>query len=225
MAEIIWRGNRDQYLAELDEMYERRDAVFFDQMGWCREAAGIEKGWDCDRFDDEHAIYIIQKNARTGRLVAHCRLLRTDRPHMMTDVFSHMCNHDEGIPIGTNVLEFTRVCYDREQMEPSEEYFRWVRGAFCTAVTEFCVRQGVDTMTYVVTEAHLRSLQKRVWPSFQLGDFFYDPNIDQNLTAAKGLTDKATLERIRTRLLGTNEQVLFYKGPMHTTNLEIVRAA
>lgn len=226
MAEIIWKENRDLYLSELDEMHERRDAVFFDQMGWCREAAGIEKGYDHDQFDDEHAIYLIQKNARTGRLVAHCRLLRTDRPHMMTEVWSHMCNGEAGVPTGPNILEFTRVCYDVEQMEDGKEYFKWVRGAFCTAVTQFCVDQRINAMTYVLTEPHLHSHKRSgLWPSVGLGDFVFDENLQTNLTARKGLTNHAVMESIRANILQTQEKVLFYKGPIDTAAVDIVRAA
>ncbi|MEL7113673.1 MAG: acyl-homoserine-lactone synthase [Pseudomonadota bacterium] len=226
MAEIVWKDNRKLYFNELSEMFERRDAVFFDQMGWDREAAGIEKGWDRDQFDDDNAIYLIQKNPLTGRLVAHCRFLLTERPHMMTEVWPHMCNGDEGIPTGPNILEFTRVCYDVDQMEPGKEFFQWVRGVFCTAVTEFCIDQGIEAMTYVLTEPHLESHKKNhLWPSTALGDPVYDRNLSVNLTARKGLTNPSVAERIRSKLLRTTEPVLFYKGPWETADIEIVRAA
>lgn len=206
-------------------MHERRDAVFFDQMGWCREAAGIQKGWDQDEFDDSDAIYLIQKNARTGRLVAHCRFLRTDKRHMMTDVWAHMCHYPAGIPSGPNILEFTRVCYDREQMEPGEDYRKWVRASFVSAVTEFCLRQGVDALTFVVTKSHYLNIQKNLWHSMPLGDYYFDPNIATELIAAKAEINADAMNRIRTNLLRHDEPVLFYKGPLHTANVEIVRAA
>jgi N-acyl-L-homoserine lactone synthetase len=225
MAEVIWRGNRDQYLLEIDEMHARRDAVFFEQMGWNREAAGIRRGWDQDQFDDDDAIYLIQKNARTGRLVAHCRFLRTDRRHMMTDVWPQLCHYPDGIPAGSDILEFTRVCYDWEQMEPGEDYRKWVRASFVSAVTEFCIRQGVTAITFVVTKKHYLNIQRNLWRTIPLGDYWFDKNIGQELIAAKAEIDADALSRIRANLLGSEEPVLFYRGPMHSANVDIVRAA
>lgn len=225
MAEVIWQGNRDQYLLEIDEMHSRRDAVFFERMGWSREAAGIHRGWDQDQFDDENAIYLIQKNARTGRLVAHCRFLRTDKPHMMTEVWPHMCTFPTGIPRGPSTLEFSRVCYDQEQMEPGEKYRKWVRASFVAAVTEFCLRQNVDAITFVVVKEHYLNIQRNLWRTRPLGDYQFDENIGTELIAASATIDEDALRRIRTEMLKSDERVLFYRGPMESAKVDIVRAA
>src|SRR3546814_14257639 len=68
--------------------------------------------WEIDQCDDPDAEYLILIYGQ-GRHRASARLLRTDRPHLLGDLYPHLC--DGPVPTGPTVREITRFCLDRNQ--------------------------------------------------------------------------------------------------------------
>jgi N-acyl-L-homoserine lactone synthetase len=57
MFHIVTRANRDRYARQLDSMHAHRPEMFEGRPGGGPEAAAGRLGRD--RFDDEHAIYVM----------------------------------------------------------------------------------------------------------------------------------------------------------------------
>jgi N-acyl-L-homoserine lactone synthetase len=89
----------------VDTMYRDRKRVFVDLLRWDLDHDGYHER---DRFDDEHADYIILKDSKTGEHRASMRLLHTERPHLLSEIFADLCERD--VPTGPNIREITRFC-------------------------------------------------------------------------------------------------------------------
>ena len=57
---------------------------------------------------DEYAEYIILCDPRSERHLGSLRILRTDRPHILGDVFPMLCEGE--VPVGPEIRELTRLC-------------------------------------------------------------------------------------------------------------------
>src|SRR3546814_18722515 len=66
--------------------------------------------WSSDVCSSD--LYLILIDGQ-GRHRASARLLRTDRPHLLGDLYPHLC--DGPVPTGPTVREITRFCLDRNQ--------------------------------------------------------------------------------------------------------------
>lgn len=88
-------------------MFAARKQVFIDRLGW--DLPALAGQYELDQFDDVHAQYLILTDGH-GRHRASTRLLRTDRPHLLGDLFAMLCS--EGVPSGPTIREITRFCLD-----------------------------------------------------------------------------------------------------------------
>ena len=103
MIELLTMRDRDELL--FPSMFADRKRVFVDLFGWDIQHDGVH---EVDEFDDEHAEYLIlsEDGGLTHR--ASIRLLPTERPHLMSEIFADFC--DDGVPEGPNIREITRFC-------------------------------------------------------------------------------------------------------------------
>lgn len=105
MVNIINRYNRHLHQPLLHRMHADRKRVFVDTLKWdVPHEGGIER----DQFDDDLAEYLVIQDAENGSHVASLRLLRTDRPHILGNIFPELC--DGRVPRGTDIREITRLC-------------------------------------------------------------------------------------------------------------------
>ena len=95
---------RLRFSKHLIEMHHDRKRVFIDQLGWRLPTVG---SWlEVDEFDNEYTVYLIACSADDDRHLASVRLLPTTRPHMMSSLFSTLC--ESGPIIGDDVWEISR---------------------------------------------------------------------------------------------------------------------
>lgn len=83
-------------------MFRQRYEIFVKEKGWKLKTYN---GLEFDNYDTSQSVYLIGLDD-DGDIVASMRMNTTDRPHMLADVFSDMCEH--GIPRGADTWELTR---------------------------------------------------------------------------------------------------------------------
>ena len=105
MVTLINRYNARQHSPVLRDMHAARKRVFVDLLRWQIPHDGVEER---DEFDDEDAVYLVVRDPGTGDHLASVRLLRTDRRHILGDLFPQLC--DVPAPRGADVREITRFC-------------------------------------------------------------------------------------------------------------------
>lgn len=225
MAEVIWSGNRDRYLLELDQMHERRYRLCFELMGWDPDECGVQRGYDKDEFDRHDTIYIIERHPKNARdVVGFARLNATTGPHMMANLFAHYCNFPPGIPRAPNIYEVSRLLYDWEALG-DRGLWKWVRARMLVAMTEFCLRSGIKQLDYVVNDDVFTNIQRQTWRTIPLGSHQRDERLDKTYVAGLSDMDAYGLERVRALLSDQDEDVLHYYGPMTAFALPAVREA
>src|SRR3546814_4512314 len=128
-------------------MFAARKEVFIDLLKW--DLPVLAGAYELDQFDDPDAEYLILIDGQ-GRHRASARLLRTDRPHLLGDLYPHLC--DGPVPTGPTVREITRFCLDRNQTTSER---RSARNQLVTALAEHALRTGITD--YKIGRAPVRN--------------------------------------------------------------------
>ena len=63
---------------------------------------------EIDAYDAVQTIYLLARPTPNGSIAASARLLPTTQPHLMSDLFPHLCQ--EELPAGATVWEASRFC-------------------------------------------------------------------------------------------------------------------
>src|SRR5689334_18955978 len=127
-------------------MHRQRKRIFIDELNWrLHETAGIE----IDAFDCLDAIYLIETDTPRGVVTGSVRLLPTDRPHLLGDVFSHLCSGTP--PAGAQIWEATRFC--PAPATPKGEERRRLLLRMIAAIMETSLLFGIERVTYVANAA------------------------------------------------------------------------
>jgi len=147
MIQLVTASDRPFFERELAEMFRERKKVFVDRLGWEIPVVGGE--FEIDQFDTDEAVYLISTDAH-GRQLGSCRLLPTTSPHLLGDVFPHLCEH--GAPRGEDVWEITRMC-TTAAAGPVPKPFRQ---RITIAAVEYALLYGIKRFT-LVTHAQFLS--------------------------------------------------------------------
>lgn len=162
MIHIVTNENRASFHWELLEMHRHRKAVFIDELGWSIECS---EGLEIDQFDRQDSIYLLDLEAQ-GALRCSVRLLPTDTPHLMSEVFSHLCS--EGAPRNANIWEASRFCPAPSITDPAERRALLVR--MIAGVIEAGLLFGVEHISLVTTTALSRTSGACGWRMRPLGE-------------------------------------------------------
>lgn len=147
--------------AVMRAMFEARKRVFVDLLGW--DLPVLADRFEIDRYDDQHARYLILADTDHNHL-ASARLLPTTRPHILGDLFPELC--DAPPPTGPTTWEITRFCLDRSLRAPERR--RW-RDALVTALTYYALEHGITTYTGVAEQEWLDQVLQFGWRAELLG--------------------------------------------------------
>ena len=109
MLITINKHNQHLYQREMVKMYQLRKKVFIDTLGWELDP---QNGMEIDQFDTEDAHYIIDL-LPTGEVSACVRLLPTQKPYLLKDVFPFLVEDGE-VACSEHIWEATRFCADPE---------------------------------------------------------------------------------------------------------------
>ena len=134
---VVDYSNRDDYASIMDDYFRRRHDVFVKEKGW--RALHRDDGREIDRFDDEHATYILALEG--GRVVGGSRLYPTVRPHMISEAFMHLV--DRPLPRNRMTLEWTRYFVVRERRMGRTDC------RLMASVHQYCLEEGITFLTGV----------------------------------------------------------------------------
>lgn len=143
-------------------MFEARKRVFIDLLGW--NLPTLADTYEIDQFDDIFADYLILTDRKSAHL-ASARLLRTDRPHILGDLFAHLC--DGGVPTGPDIREITRFCLDPSQRAAQR---RETRNRLVTALVAHALANGVSAYTGVASQSWYEQIARFGWDCRPLGE-------------------------------------------------------
>lgn len=147
--------------AALRAMFAARKQVFIDLLKW--DIPALADTFEVDQFDDENAEYLILLDHR-GRHRASARLLRTDRPHILGNLYPYLC--DGLVPCGPTTREITRFCLDRNQTASER---RSARNQLVSALALHALRQGITDYTGVAEVRWLTQILQFGWWCAPLG--------------------------------------------------------
>lgn len=145
----------------LRAMFAARKQVFIDRLGWNLPALAGQ--YELDQFDDVHAHYLILTDGG-GRHRASTRLLRTDRPHLLGDLYAILCS--QGVPCGPTIREVTRFCLDpafgaRER--------RIARNELVSALADYATSSGISAYTGIAGIRWFEQIAEFGWDCRALG--------------------------------------------------------
>ena len=142
-------------------MYADRKRVFVDMLKWDVPHDGkFEK----DQYDTGRADYLILEETRSGEHLGSVRLLPTNSPHILGDIFPFLC---EGkVPKGPRIKEITRLL-----VSPSVERRDRLatRNMLGRAMIEYGLMTGIEHYTAVCEMGFLSQLLASGWRIDPLG--------------------------------------------------------
>lgn len=188
MIHIVNAENRHLFERDLLEMHRHRRAVFVDRLGWRLRVVG---DLEIDQYDREDTIYLLVKRPPDEQLLASVRLLPTDRPHLMSEVFPHLC--ESGVPSGSSIWEASRFCTNpvlRDRRERLEQLWQII-----CAVMETALLFGVGKVTFVANRTLLPLAMDCGWDAAALGPTV--PDGKDEMTAAVARITPEGLRRVR----------------------------
>ncbi len=162
MVDVITANNRHRFTSLIDQMHRDRKAVFVDRLKW--DVPVVDGKYEIDQFDIDDAIYLVATDAKHQRHLGSVRLLPTTGPHLLGDVFPHLC--DKSVPTGDDVWEITRMC-----THPSKDLDGLaIRRQLVVALCEFGLLYGIRTYTVVTHVQMLSALLAVGWECEPLGE-------------------------------------------------------
>jgi len=189
MIDIITPKNKPFFKNELDEMHRMRYRVAIEEWGW--NVPDIPHGYDKDQFDKEDTVYVLGYDDR-GKVKACGRIIRTDRPHLLSEVFPHQCEF-AGVPKSENIYEFSRFIVDGDGLTPRQKLLLSLK--ISLAVTEYCYSQNASHLTFLAYK-ETYTMGVALWKSRPLGaPTFYEED-DATYIAGIGEVSEAAIKRI-----------------------------
>ena len=165
MLEIVNIHNRHLFEDALQDMYRMRYRAAVEEMGW--HLSCDTEGYDKDAFDYEDTVYILHFNP-DGSVGACGRINPTTRPHLLSEVFPHMCV--EAVPTGPRIYEYSRGLIERRG-KSNRDYMRtWL--SITQAVNEWTVQNNVEQISWL-TLKRLYGLSAMLWDTKPLGPPVY----------------------------------------------------
>jgi acyl homoserine lactone synthase/acyl-homoserine lactone synthase len=123
----------------------------------------LDERYEVDQFDTRDARYLVLADAEE-RHRASARLLRTDRPHILGDLFPVLCRN--AVPRSQGTREITRFC-----IEPtlSRANRLRARNQLVTALVEYALAEQIAAYTAVANLQWSRQIEQFGWRCRPLG--------------------------------------------------------
>ncbi len=163
MIDLSTRAHDAPGSAALRAMFAARKQVFIDQLKW--DLPVLADQYELDQFDTPDARYLILLDPADLRHRASTRLLPTSAPHLLGDLYSHLC--DEAPPRGETVWEISRFCLDPNQ-SPAER--RGARNQLVTALAGHALRHGITDYVGIAELAWFEKIRTFGWDCRALGE-------------------------------------------------------
>jgi acyl-homoserine lactone synthase len=130
---VVDHTNFFNYAFELDQFFQARHRVYAEELKWVPCAPN---GREIDQFDTVDATYLLV--IEKGQVIAGSRMIPTDRPHLVAEVFPDAFNLGP-IVRSKQVVEWTRGFVLPEFREGAGLL---IKAKCCAAVMEYCLSNG-----------------------------------------------------------------------------------
>ncbi len=145
----------------LETMFTDRKRLFVDLFGW--DVPVVDGLYEIDQFDTAGTVYVICADAN-GEHEASIRLMPSTRPHMLRELFPHLC--PLGVPVGPTIWESTRLCLPQRHGAVRR---RELRNRLISAMVDFALERGITCLTGVLPEAFRKEVLAMGWAAEPLG--------------------------------------------------------
>lgn len=142
-------------------MFAARKRVFIDLLGW--DLPILDGRYELDAFDSPDADYIILLG-QDGRHRASARILPTEKPHLLGDLYPHLCEAD--VPRGATIREISRFCIDPEQDAAAR---RVARDELVSALADHALSHGITDYTAIAEQGWFEKIAAFGWDCEALG--------------------------------------------------------
>ncbi|HXF55343.1 MAG TPA: acyl-homoserine-lactone synthase [Hyphomicrobiaceae bacterium] len=183
-------GDELHYPHLFHQMYRQRHEIYVVRRKWraLKSVGGLER----DQFDTPAATYLLALD-RTSNVLAGLRLLPTEGPHLLADVYPHLA-HGEPIPRGSDTFELTRFYVSAAVRGPPA---RRLVGLLAAGLFEHCLQRRVRRLTSVVDTFLVPRMESLGWRVRTLGaPGRYDEGIAVGVEIA---VTPSALEEVRRR--------------------------
>jgi acyl-homoserine lactone synthase len=197
---VVQSCNRHLYEREFDEFLRRRHDYFVKKKRWRPESPD---GREIDQFDTDAATYLL--GIEDGRVVTSCRLIPTNEPHLVSEVFPDFCEM-HGVPRRPDWAEWTRTFVATEQHGLGR---RGTLTQLCCAVMEYALSEGLTAVGGIQETYFLPQHKMLGWTVRPMG-MAREVNGEFYIVAYIDVTEEA-LKRAR-RVLGIDHSLLVRKG-------------
>lgn len=161
MIRVVDHGLAGDCRPLLEGMFEDRRRLFVDLYGW--DVPVVDGRFEMDQFDTERAVYLIAEG-EVGEHAASLRLMPSCWPHMLQEVFAHLC--PGGVPVGPNVWESTRLCLPQRHGADGRRRYR---NQLISTMVDFALAHGIDRITGVLPDKFRREVFAMGWVVEALG--------------------------------------------------------
>lgn len=148
--------------ALFEQMFRQRYEIYVKRRKWSGLKPIGEQ--ERDQFDTASAIYLVALDAE-DEILASLRLLPTNRPHILGDLFPHLSAED--VPSGPDILELTRFYV--APFKSSRAVRDWLVGVLCAGMIEYCLANNVRQITSVIDTFLLKLMLSMEWRVRPLG--------------------------------------------------------
>lgn len=190
MVHVITEANQDLYGEALEAMYAMRYHVAVNELGWTIPNMGT--GRDKDAYDRPDTVYFLEYDD-AGQIIATARLNPTTKPHLMTDIFSKLCEF-EGVPQSDLIYEYSRFLVRRQGV--SRRRNLQAQAHISLAIVEYCLAAGITHVSWVSYKKSY-PLALRMWKTRPLGLPQYFKDDDAHYIAALSEMSLESLQRTR----------------------------
>ncbi|TIN77494.1 acyl-homoserine-lactone synthase [Mesorhizobium sp.] len=199
-AHVVTAQNKYLYENEFDEFLRRRHDFFVHQKRWRPPSLD---GRERDQFDTDAATYIL--GMEEERVVTSARLLPTSEPHMVSEIFPHLCERS-GVPRRPDWAEWTRTFVVPDKRSAG---LRGTLTELCCAVMEYALDEGLTALGGVQETYFMPHHSALKWRAEPMG-MAREVNGEWYIVAYIDVNERA-LASVR-KILGIDHSLLVRRG-------------
>ena len=166
-AAHIFQPNINHYNPQLlDSMFELRNQVFKERLGWDVDSYN---GREIDYFDDLNPAYLTHCS-NNNKVEGCCRILPTLGPYMLRDIFPQLLRGEE-LPEDKNIWEISRFAVNQQnQYQRHHSNVNEVTLDILQQIYDFAIDNNVSRYVAVTSAAMERILRIIGLPIQRFGD-------------------------------------------------------
>ncbi len=211
---VVTAQNEHLYPKLLKQFFEERHKIYAEELEWVPLSPDKQER---DVFDTDSAVYFL--GVEDDVVIAGSRLTPTIEPHLLSEVFPHLCT--KGIVRDERVAEWTRGFVSRAAREGTNKRILF---QFCFAIMEYAVLEGLTQIGGIQRTYWLNMWKMMRWsvhihgePAFFNDDPWVPAYFDVSEEALEGAKRLARVDH--SLLVRVGDQKPFIETPTHQETL------